>query len=167
MAPCRYGRRIVFTPGTRPTSPALRDDKQSRRGLDRDHLKRVHLAILAADRNIFARTKGVVAEAIAGLVVVIRRFVIIEHPARVLCPARPVHQPPELVVLASPEPAHAAMLAVFAPKLGIDMPVGIERSNELIAMFLGPQREILRAGEIEPDALEHMRQLGHDGPPRW
>jgi hypothetical protein len=38
----------------------------------------MHLAVFAADRDVFAVSKHVVAEAIAGLVVVLRRLVIVE-----------------------------------------------------------------------------------------
>lgn len=37
-----------------------------------------HLAVFAADRDVFAVSKHVVAEVIAGLVVVLRRLVIVE-----------------------------------------------------------------------------------------
>src|SRR6516164_9021355 len=122
----------------------------SRRRLDRDHLEGVHVAVFAADRDIFAVAKCVVAEAIAGLVVV-------EHPARVLGTAGLVDEAAEFVVLAIPESTHAAMFAVFPPKVDIDASIGIERSDEFIAMLVRARRKFLRAGEIEPDALEHVR----------
>jgi hypothetical protein len=56
------------------------------------------------------------------------------------------------------------MLAISAPQLGIDVSIGVERSDEFIAVPLRTHREVLGAGEIEPDALEHVRQLRHDGP---
>src|SRR5262245_47524044 len=112
------------------------------------------LAASAADRDVFAVTKHVVAEAIAGLVVVLRRLVIVEQPAHVLGAARFVDQAAELVILALPEPAHAAVLAVSVPQLGIDAPIGVERGDEFVAVAVGARREFLRASEIEPDALE-------------
>src|SRR5262252_3328320 len=135
----------------------------SRRRLDRDHLEGVHVAVFAADRDIFAVAKRVVAEAIAGLVVVLRGLVVVEHPARVLGTAGLVDEAAEFVVLAIPESTHAAMFAVFPPKVDIDASIGIERSDEFVAMLVRARRKFLRAGEIEPDALEHVRQLGHDG----
>ena len=63
----------------------------------------------------------------------------------------------EFVVLAIPESTHAAMFAVFPPKVDIDASIGIERSDEFIAMLVRARRKFLRAGEIEPDALEHVR----------
>jgi hypothetical protein len=77
-----------------------------------------------------------------------------------------VDQAAELVVIAIPESTHTAMLVVFPPKLHIDVSSGIERSDEFIPVLVRAQWEFLRAGEIEPNALEHVRQLGHDGPPR-
>ena len=74
------------------------------------------LAVFAADRDIFAVAKCVVAEAIAGLVVVLRGLVVVEHPARVLGTAGLVDEAAEFVVLTIPESTHAAMFAVFPPK---------------------------------------------------
>ena len=53
------------------------------------------------------------------------------------------------------------MVAVLAPKLRIDMALGVKRGNELVSVPRRARRKLLRAGEVEPDALEHMRQLGH------
>src|SRR5215475_2851304 len=137
----------------------------SRRGFHRDHLKRVHVAVLVADRDVFARHEGVAAESIAGLVILFRRFVIVEHPARMLRATRLVHELADLVVLLAPEAAHAAMLAVCPPQDGVDMALCIERRHELVAVLLRAQGELLRARKIEADALEFMRQLGHEAPP--
>jgi hypothetical protein len=49
------------------------------------------------------------------------------------------------------------MFAVFPPKPGIDVSSGIERGDEFIAMLVRARRKFLRAGEIKPDALEHVR----------
>src|SRR5262249_27901116 len=106
---------------------------RSRRRLDRDHLEGVHVAVFTADRDIFAVAKGVVAEAIAGLVVVLRGLVIVEYPARVLGAAGLVDETAELVVLVIPESTYAAMFAVFPPKLGIDVSSGVKGSDEFIA----------------------------------
>src|SRR5262245_51257621 len=106
------------------------------RRLDRRHLEGVHVAVVTADRDIFAVAKRVIAEAIAGLVVVLGGLVIVEHPARMLGAAGLVDQAAELVVIAIPESAHTAMLAVFPPKLHIDVSSGIERSDEFIAMLV-------------------------------
>src|ERR1043166_2809637 len=105
----------------------------SRCRLGRDDLERVHLTVLVADRDIFARHEAVTGEPIARLVVLLGGLVVIEHPARVLLAAGFVHQLAELLLVA-PEPADAAMLAVLAPQLGTDAPVGIERRHELIAV---------------------------------
>ena len=75
---------------------------------------------------------------------------------------RPVHEVSHLVVLALPEAPHAAMLAVLLPQMRVDAASRIERSDELVAMPLGAGRKLPGAGEVEPNALEHMRRLGHD-----
>src|SRR5262249_17464392 len=165
-----YGRRFVATETPRSIKQWKRclppRHTRSRRRLDRDHLEGVHVAVFTADRDIFAVAKGVVAEAIAGLVVVLRGLVIVEYPARVLGAAGLVDETPELVVLVIPESTYAAMFAVFPPKLGIDVSSGVKGSDEFIAVLVRARGEVLRASEIEPDALEHVRQLRHDGAPR-
>src|SRR5665647_449762 len=83
--------------------------RRSGRRFDRHHQVSVHLAVIVADRNIFARTEHMGAEAVAALVVVLGGLVIVEHPARMLWAARLVHQEADLVVGAFPEPAYAAM----------------------------------------------------------
>jgi hypothetical protein len=55
------------------------------------------------------------------------------------------------------------MLAMLTPQPWIDMTLRIERRDELISMPRRALRVLLRAGKIEPNALEHMRQLGHGG----
>src|ERR1039458_9826670 len=106
--------------------------RRSGRRLDCDHLVGMHLAVLIADRDIFARAERMGAEAIAALVVV-----------------------------AFPEPAPAAMLALALPELHVDMALVVERGDEFVTMKLRALRELLGAGKIEPDALERMRQRGH------
>jgi hypothetical protein len=50
---------------------------------------------------------------------------------------------------------------MFAPEFDVDLAAGVERCDKLVAVLRRPVRELLRAGEVEPDALELMRQLGH------
>src|SRR5260370_35377737 len=118
----------------------------SGRGLDRDHLERMHLAVLVADRDVFAGPEGMGAEAVAGFVVLLGNVLVIEHPAGVAGTPRAGHQTPHLVRLALPEPPHAAMVAVLSPELHIDMPVGIERGDELVTMAGGAPGGYLHAG---------------------
>src|SRR5664279_6513693 len=135
--------------------------RRSGRRLDCDHLIGMGLAVLVADRDIFARAERMGAEAIAALVVVDPGWVVVEDPARMLGATRLVHQKADLVVLAFPEPAHAAMLALALPELHVDMALVIERGDEFVTMKLRALRELLGAGKIEPDALERVRQRGH------
>src|SRR6185312_1374557 len=87
--------------------------ENSGRRLDGGHLVGMHLAVLAADRDVFAGPEGVGAEAVAALVVLLGGLVVIEHPAGVLRPARLVHEHADLVRLPGPEAADAAMGAVL------------------------------------------------------
>src|SRR3974390_610960 len=124
---------------------------------DRDDLKRVHRTVFAADRDVFAGTENVRTEAAAALVVLSCVGVVIEEPASDLGPVRVVYHLPDLILLACPEAAHAAMRAVPLPLLAIDMAIRRERRNEFIAVPRRALRKLLRAGEIEPDALEIVR----------
>src|SRR5215470_19614912 len=137
--------------------------KRSGRGLDRGDLERVHVAVLVADRDILAGPEGMRAEPVAGLVVVLRGLVVVEDPAGMLPTARLVDQEANLVRIAVPEPPHPAMRPMLAPQLDIDMPGAVERRDELVAVARRPAGKFLGAGEVEPDALEHMRKLGHGG----
>jgi hypothetical protein len=77
-----------------------------------------------------------------------------------------VHEMPDFVVLAFLEPAHPAMFAMLSPQVPVDVVVSIGRSDKSIPV-LGPSRGKLSGpGEVEPNALEHTRQLGHDSAPR-
>src|SRR5664279_327977 len=141
--------------------------RRSGRRLDRDHLVGMRLAVLVADRDIFARAERMGAEAVAALVVVLGGLIVVEHPARMLRATRLVHQETVFVVLAFPEPAHAAMLALALPELHVDVGRAVERGDEFITVALRALREFLGAGQIEPDAFERMRQGGHgDLPPQ-
>src|SRR5262245_41225405 len=100
-------------------------------------------------------------KAVAGLVVLLGRVVIVEHPATVLLAARLVHQATDLVLLALPEAPHAAVLPIAPPQLRIDVSGRIERCHELVAVARRAAREFLRAREVETDASELVRQLRH------
>src|SRR5450755_4519287 len=120
--------------------------RRSGRRLDRGHLVGMRLAVLVADRDIFARAERMGAEAVAALVVVDPGWIVVEDPARMLGSARLMHQKADLVVLAFPKPAHAAMLAIALPELHVDMALVVERSDEFVTMTLRTLREFLGAG---------------------
>ena len=154
---------VISTPTDRAT--ALTAESASVPWTDSRMSTSTRSRFVPADRDIFAIAKGVIAETIASLVVVLRSLVVVEDPTGVLGAARLVHQAADLVVLVVPEPAHAAVLTILVPQLRIYAPIGAERGDELVAVLGGTVGEFLRAREIEPNALEHVRQLGHDGPP--
>src|SRR5689334_12399122 len=81
----------------------------SDRRFDRHDLEGVHLAVLAADRDIFARPEGMTAEPEATLVVFAIVAIVIEEPAARFGRARVEYHLPDLILLAFPKPAHAAM----------------------------------------------------------
>ena len=53
------------------------------------------------------------------------------------------------------------MIAMLFPERGVDMTLGVERSDEFISVPRRALGELLGAREIEPDAFESMRQRGH------
>src|SRR5215510_16218300 len=127
------------------------------RSFDANHFERVQLAVLLTDRDIFSGRKGMAAKPIARFIVVRSGRIVIEHPAGMLRAARLVNQEADLIVLATPEAPYATMITMRMPQLCINVPLGIERRHELIAMPRRPVGEFFRAGEIEPDALEIVR----------
>ena len=128
----------------------------SGRRLDRNDAKCV-LFVLIADGYIFSRSEGVRSEAVSGLVVIHTSRIVVEHPAGMLAAARLVHELPGLVVLAMPEPAHPAVLALFAPQVGIDAAVAIERRHEFVAPLRRSLRKFLGPGQFETNAFELVR----------
>src|SRR5665213_976129 len=148
---------MIAAPGF--TATAL--SRGSGRGFHRHNDISMRLAVLVANRDIFARAERMGAEAVAALIVILRGLVVVEYPARVLGSARPVHQKSDFVVFAFPEPAHPAMFAVALPKLGVDMILLVERGDEFVTLSLRALREFLGAGEVKPDALGRVRQRGH------
>ena len=59
--------------------------------------------------------------------------------------------------LAAPETAHAAIVAMLAPKRRVDMAVAIERRHEFVAVPGRSGRKFLGARDLEPNAFEGMR----------
>jgi len=90
--------------------------------------------VLIADGDVFPRDEAVRAKPVTGFVVVHPVEVIVEHPACVLATAGFVHQPTAAIILASPEPAHAAMFPVGVPALRIDVSFGVERRHQFVAV---------------------------------
>ena len=106
--------------------------------LDRDHPERVQFAAFIGDRDIFAGCKLMGAEAIAQLVVIIALGIVVEHPPGMLGTTRLMDQASGLVLLTLPKSANATLVAMGLPSLGIDMSLGVQRSNELIAVICDP-----------------------------
>ena len=106
----------------------------------------MHLPVLATDRDIFAGHKGVRSQAIPRLVIVGAGRIVVEHPARMLGTPGLVNEAADLLVLAVPEPADAAVLAVFMPELRIDVRLLVEWSNEFITVIDRSRRKVLGAG---------------------
>ena len=122
--------------------------------LDRDHPERVQFAAFIGDRDIFAGCKLMGAEAIARLVVIIALGIVVEHPPGMLGTTRLMDQASGLVLLTLPKSANATLVAMGLPSLGIDMSLGVQRSNELIAVILRSSRMLLRARKLEADRFQ-------------
>src|SRR3954471_10736500 len=119
--------------------------------LDRGHPERVQFAAFIGDRDIFAGYKLMGAEAIARLVVIIALGIVVEHPPGMLGTARLMDQASGPVLFALPKSTNATLVAMGLPSLRIDMSLGVQRSNELIAVILRSFRMLLRAGKLEAD----------------
>ena len=92
------------------------------------------IAVVFTNRDVFAGTEGMGPEAVAHFIIVHPVLVVIEDPARVLGPAWFMHQAADLIRSAIPKPTHPAMVAMFAPKFGIDVATCINWGDEFVAM---------------------------------
>jgi hypothetical protein len=117
----------------------------------------MYLILMVLDRDIFAKVERMCAEPIARFVVVSSTFVV-KHPTCMLRSTWLVNKAAILVLFAVPKSVDAAMLAVLLPECRIDVASGVERSHELIAAAGGSFWKLLRSGEIESYALEHVWQ---------
>jgi hypothetical protein len=112
--------------------------------------------VLIPQRHVLARHERMRAEAVAGFVIVGAVLVVVENPPGAFASARLVGKPAGLVVLALPETPDAAAIAQFLERRGIDMATPIERCHEFVTARGRSVRMLLRAREIQSDALEHM-----------
>jgi len=76
-----------------------------------------------------------VAKSISCFVVVDAVLVIVKNPCRVLAATRLMNQIAVLLVFTVPKPADSALFAMAFPKFGIDMPLGIQRRHQNVAML--------------------------------
>src|SRR5260370_23872217 len=81
--------------------------------IDCDNPKRVELAALPADRDVFTRPKGMRFKSVAGLVVVMLAVTVIEDPARAVGAARLVDEATDLVVFAIPLSTNASVVPIL------------------------------------------------------
>ncbi len=84
------------------------------------------------------------AEAISALVIVDRLRIVIENPHMLRTPGL-VHQTADLLVLAFPEAAYAAVLSMLPPERRIDVAFGVEGRGEFIGMARRTDRTFLGA----------------------
>jgi hypothetical protein len=75
------------------------------------------LAVIVADRYVFAWRKGVDAEAVAGFVIVRSVGIIVEYPSSELRAVRFVYEAADLLIPAVPKSADAAMIPKLLPQM--------------------------------------------------
>ncbi len=90
-----------------------------RANADGDDAVGVHVAMLVADRNVFAEHELLAAEMVGVLVVALCVLIVVEIPGA----AGLAREPPDHVVLALAEAVDAAMLLVLPPKLRRKPPI--------------------------------------------
>lgn len=114
-----------------PTSSSSKFSRLSQR-LDGSDREGVNLVFGIADGNILARPERMRPKPVSGFIVVIRRVVIVEYPARMFLSSRLMHQLANLVLFAGPEALHPTGSAIGLPRRCVDMAVWIKRCNELV-----------------------------------
>ena len=101
------------------------------------------------------------AKTVSAFVVIFRRLIVVEDPSTVLWSPRTMEKKAVLIVLAFRKSSYAAKIAMLFPQGGIDVACTVEGSDKFVAVPRGALRELLGAGEVEPDTFETARQGRH------
>jgi hypothetical protein len=80
--------------------------------------------------------------------------IIIDGPGRSARASCLVHEPSDAVGLTRPETARMAVRASFPPCMRVEMSLSVERRDNLIAARSAAFGKIMRAGQVECDALQ-------------
>jgi hypothetical protein len=97
----------------------------------------------------------VIAEPVAGLVVLVRVQVVVEEPGGSPGTARAVDEPSALVRFAGPETPDPALRPLLAPEIRIEMAVRVERRDDLVSVPDTALRELATAREMQRDTGQH------------
>jgi len=93
------------------------------------------IGVLIAERQVFARREMMGSKSVTYLIIVRTLLVVVKDPTGMLVAAGLMGEKSELFIVAAPETADPALIAMRVPERGIDMTTGIERSDELIAVL--------------------------------
>jgi hypothetical protein len=112
--------------------------------------------IVVADRDIAADDEYVIAQPIAGVVIVSAFDVVMKGPGAPWL----LDDVTDSVRFPWPKPDHTAGRAITPPGFCVDPVVLVERKNEYIAIGGASFGMCLFACELEPDTLELVRKMG-------
>jgi hypothetical protein len=119
--------------------------------LDHDDTERTHLVVMLLDGDIFSPSKDMVAEAIAGFVIVrIAKEIVMKRPRA----SRLSDQVTDLIVLSLPETQHTATIPERFPSGMVDLAIVIERRGKLIPACPTAFGKIAIAGQFQTNLKE-------------
>ena len=123
-----------------------------------DDAERAQHAVLLLDRHVFPRHEGVAVEAEAGLVMAgVAVDVVVEGPHV----AALVYDVPDFLALVRPEAAYATALAQLFPRIEVDVALGVEGRNEIVAALSAALGKIMVARQFETHTTQQLLSLGH------
>lgn len=118
------------------------------------------LLVLILDRDVLAFRETMLVESIASLLVSWPIQIVVDHPGRSTGPARPVHQDALPVCFVHPEAPDPTAGSRTHPFLLIQPPLPVQGRGDLVAMPGAPLRELLAAGKMKRDVMEHFSLPG-------
>src|ERR1700733_3331688 len=121
---------------------------------------------MSADGNILAWQKCMCAKFVASLIVVVFIGIVVEYPAGVLGATGFVDQTTDLVFLACPKSPNSAVLAILLPEQRVDVSLGVERRNKVVAMARRAIGKFPGAGKVQHNTIEVNQFTRHIHGPR-
>src|SRR5271163_1637765 len=138
-------------------TPFSRKAGEGLRLADADHPEGEKLALLLAHRHILADLEGMVAEAEAFLLLfVLGSPLPFEGPGRAAAPPRVMNEEAAHRRLVAPEAMSKTFAAMLLPGFEVDVAVGGQGSDEVIAVPDRPVGEFLRTRGVQ----RHLAQRG-------
>lgn len=120
------------------------------------------VVVLVADRHVLSLGQAMPIQPIGRLIIIRSLDVVIDQPSGTAGTTGAVHQLPDPIGLARPKTPDSAPGPLARPFLRVEMPVRVERGDEVIAMQLATGRVIGASREMKYNVFQHCMRLVHD-----